>query len=352
MAATRWLTWRAATAEALYGPEGFFQTQAPAEHFRTSVHVSRQFAAALLRLARSTGLTTVVDVGAGGGELVTALHDLAPDLTLVGVELADRPETIPSAVTWTDAVPDDLDALVVANEWLDSVPVDVAEVDPHGVVRIVEVDVETGRERLGAPVDGRDAAWLEEWWPLAGARPGSRGEIGWPRDDAWAGVLRRLRSGVAVAIDYGHLRDDRPLTGTLTAYRAGRTVPPVPNKSCDITSHVAVDAVAHAGERAGAQSTLLTSQRNALRALGVSAARPPRALAHSDPPGYLMALSQSCEASELVDAGGLGGFWWVLQTRGVELPTELTRTARRGGLEGHDTGDRKGDRAASPTRLS
>ncbi|REF37037.1 SAM-dependent methyltransferase [Thermasporomyces composti] len=325
----RWRTWREATTEALYGPDGFFRTQAPAEHFRTSVHVSTQFAAALLRLARSTGLTTVVDVGAGRGELLAALHDLAPDLTLVGVELADRPSTVPAAATWTDTVPHDVDALIVANEWLDNVPVDVAEVDPHGTARIVEVDVATGNERLGPPVTGRDAAWLDEWWPLADAPPGSRGEIGWPRDDAWADVVRRLRHGVAVAIDYGHLREERPWRGTLTAYRSGRVVSPVPDTSCDITSHVAVDAVAHAGECAGAQSTLVTRQRDALRALGVSAARPPHALAHTDPRGYLAALARSCEASELVDAGGLGGFWWVLQARDVDPPAELCRAARR-----------------------
>ena len=318
-----WQTWRRAATTALYGPAGFFRTQAPADHFRTSVHVSAVFATALLRLARSAGLGTVVDVGAGRGELLTALHRLAPDLTLVAVEVADRPAELPDAVNWTSAVPARLDALVVANEWLDDVPADVAEVDAAGDLRLVEVDPCSGTERLGPPISPRDADWLDRWWPLHDASPGTRAEVGWPRDEAWADVVRGLRHGIALAMDYGHLRRGRPGTGTLTGYRSGRCVSAVPDGSCDITCHVAVDAVARAGEEAGARSTLLTRQRAALLALDVVANRPPLALAETDPIGYLRALAGAGEAAELVAAGGLGDFWWLLQTKGMGLPGEF-----------------------------
>ncbi|MEQ4208003.1 SAM-dependent methyltransferase [Actinopolymorpha sp. B17G11] len=318
-----WQTWRAATAEALYGPRGFFRTHAPARHFRTSVHVSSAFAAALVRLAHAAGLRTVVDVGAGRGELARTLHELAPDLTLVAVEIAERPDDLPAEVTWTDEVPPGIDALVVANEWLDNVPLDVVEVDPDHVARQIEVNVETGEERFGSPVSPTQAGWLRGWWPLAGAPPGTRAEIGAPRDSAWADVVRRLRSGLALAIDYGHLRESRSAVGTLTAYRAGRMVAPVPDGSCDITAHVAVDAVAYAGEHSGGagRGTALTSQRAALGVLGVHGGRPPLTMAHTDPRAYLAALSQASEAGELVDPAGLGGFWWLLQAKGdAELP--------------------------------
>jgi SAM-dependent MidA family methyltransferase len=321
-----WRTWRAATAEALYGPGGFFRTHAPRHHFRTSVHVSSAFAEAVLRLARAAGLATIVDVGAGRGELVRTLHALAPDLTLVAVELAGRPDDLPAAVAWTDAVPADIDALVVANEWLDDIPLDVVEVDSDRVVRLVEVNVESGAERLGPPVSPSQAAWLRRWWDLADASPGARAEIGAPRDTAWADVVRRLRRGLALAIDYGHLRTRRPVAGTLAAYRAGRNVAPVPDGSCDITAHVAVDAVAYAGEHsggAGAQATVLTSQRAALGALGVHGGRPPLTLAHTDARAYLTALSRAGEVAELVDPAGLGGFWWLLQAKGDALPPEF-----------------------------
>jgi hypothetical protein len=69
--------------------------------------------------------------------------------------------------------------------------------------------------------------------------------------------------------------------------------------------------------------TLLTSQRAALRALGLRGRRPPVALAQADPAGYLAALRQASEEAELTDAGGLGAFSWLLQAVRVPLPAGL-----------------------------
>ncbi|MFW6204877.1 MAG: hypothetical protein ACOC96_07880, partial [Actinomycetota bacterium] len=62
-----WPTWRQAMQRALYGPDGFFRRESPADHFRTSVHAGELFAAALARLAARSGARVVVDVGAGRG---------------------------------------------------------------------------------------------------------------------------------------------------------------------------------------------------------------------------------------------------------------------------------------------
>jgi SAM-dependent MidA family methyltransferase len=129
-----------------------------------------------------------------------------------------------------------------------------------------------------------------------------------------------------VAVDYAHERGARPAAGSLTGYRDGRQVPPVPDGSCDVTSHVALDACAAAGERAGASWTVLTSQRTALDLLGVRRPRPPRELAHDDPPAYVHALSAVGELAELTDPGGLGGFGWLVQGVGVPAPQRLTGT--------------------------
>ena len=110
-----------------------------------------------------------------------------------------------------------------------------------------------------------------------------------------------LRRGLAVAVDYAHQRDSRPPSGTLSGYRDGRQVPPVPDGSCDVTSHVALDACAVAGQSAGATQTLLTTQRAALHALGVRRSMPPHELSRSDPVGYLTALSAAGEVAELTD---------------------------------------------------
>lgn len=318
-----WLTWRSAMAQALYGPAGFYRRpEGPAGHFRTSVHASPYFAAAVAELARSAGLETVVDVGSGRGELLRALHRLAPDLRLHGVDLAARPADLPGEIAWSDEPPASSAALLFANEWLDAIPVDVVEATDDGL-RLVEVHTVTGEERLGAEVGAEDAAWLEQWWPLEGAEPGDRAEVGRPRDEAWASAVASVSGGVAVAADYAHMRDMRPPYDTLCGYREGRVVPAVPDGSCDISVHVAIDSCAAAGEQAGASPTLLTTQREALRALGLRGSRPPVELAKTDPPRYLRELQAAGQQAELTDRFGLGKFAWLVQCVGTVLPPAL-----------------------------
>ena len=315
------LSWREATEYALYGEGGFYRrTAGPGAHFRTSVHASPLFAQALLRLARTAGLDTVVDVGTGRGELLVTLHRLDPALRLVGVEVAARPAGVPAGTEWRPTIPAAATGLLVANEWLDNVPVDVAELTGDGL-RLVLVEPATGGESLGGPPTPPDAEWLERWWPLA--EVGGRAEIGRPRDEAWAAAVGSLSAGLAVAVDYCHVRAGRPAAGTLTGYRGGRQVPPVPDGSCDVTAHVALDACAAAGLEAGARDTALTNQRDALTALGLTAERPPRDLATTDPGGYLAALAQAGQLAELCGRGGLGDFGWLVQSVGIDLPASM-----------------------------
>lgn len=304
-------TWRSAWDEALYGGRGFFRRESPAGHFRTSVHASPLFAGSLLRLVRQAGLDTVVDVGAGRGELLSLLHRLDPTLQLLGVEVAPRPEGLTPGVDWSAALPTSVTGLVVANEWLDDIPCHVAEVDDHGVLRMLHVDPASGAEEHGHPVDHDGVPdslreWCARWWPTGDAPPGTRVEIGTSRDAAWADVVGRLDRGVAVAVDYGHLAGERPAFGSLRSYRAGRLVDLAVDGSRDVTADVAVDAVA---ERSGAH---LVRQREALHALGVHGGRPPVEQASADPEGYVAALARAGEAAELTDPAGLGGFWWVV----------------------------------------
>ncbi|GAA0335054.1 SAM-dependent methyltransferase [Actinoallomurus spadix] len=320
--------------QALYGPGGFYaRGERPAAHFRTSVHASHRFAMALARLIAEVDTALghparfdLVDVGAGSGELlaeILSVTNLGGRLRPVAVEVAPRPAGLSGAIEWCSAPPEDITGLVVANEWLDNVPVDVVELTDEGP-RLVVVDPRTGAEIPGPAPAVEDTEWLERWWPLR--EPGDRAEIGRHRCAAWASVLRRLRGGLALAVDYAHERDHRPAYGTLTGYRDGRCVTPVPDGSCDITAHVALDACAEAGRLAGATSTLLTTQRAALRALGLRGARPALDLARSDPRAYLRALRAAGEDAELIDPSGLGSFGWLVQTVGVGLPAILTET--------------------------
>jgi SAM-dependent MidA family methyltransferase len=303
-------TWKQAWDAALYGADGFFRREAPAAHFRTSVHASPLFARALVRMTREAGLDTVVDIGAGRGELLAAMHALDPALDLLGVEVAARPEGLHPAIAWTTALPESVEGLVVANEWLDDIPCHVVEVDADGVVRVVHVDPATGAEFLGSALSSPSVppslgTWLDRWWPLEGRPPGSRAEVGSTRDAAWADVVGRVQRGIAVAVDYGHTAADRPAHGTLRSYRDGRAVDVLPDGSRDVTASLAVDSVA---ERVGG---VVRRQRDVLRDLGITGTRPDLALADTDPVAYVAGLSSAGEAAELTAVGGLGDFWWV-----------------------------------------
>lgn len=311
------MRWRDAMQRALYGPGGFFVREAPADHFRTSTHTGAPWTAALAtlvcRLDAALGAPArfdLVDVGAGRGELLRGLSAALPDpvrrrLRPVAVERAARPPDLPAGIGWRPDIPTGLVGLLVAVEWLDNVPLDVARAGRYTVVD------SAGRETAGPPLDSADRAWCARWWPDAVAV-----EVGRPRDAVWAGAVAAVSRGLALAVDYGHTAAGRPPAGTLTGYRRGRQVPPVPDGSCDLTAHVALDAAAAA---AGGPYRIV-DQRSALTALGVRGDRPPLALAAADPHGYLRALAAASAAAELRDPAGLGGHLWLLHPRGIADP--------------------------------
>ncbi|MFC7243606.1 SAM-dependent methyltransferase [Catellatospora aurea] len=332
---------------ALYGPDGFFVRERPADHFRTSAqspHFARAIAALAADVDRALGRPEVfdlVDVGAGRGEL---LHGVLASLPVslqtrvrpVAVEVSARGD---DGITWHTELPRGLTGLLLATEWLDNVPLDLARDGSY---------LDTDLQPCGT-VDPVDAAWIARWWP-AGADDVV--EIGRSRDEAWADAVGALDAGLALAVDYGHLRDRRPALPTATGFRDGREVPPAFDGSTDITCHVAMDSIAAAAARPGgaadARSEALPSgaddacgeawpndarepggagwrlldQRTALHRLGVTAGRPPLTLASTDPVGYVRALAAASEIGELTATGGLGAHWWLAQWTGLD-PSEL-----------------------------
>jgi SAM-dependent MidA family methyltransferase len=291
---------------ALYGEDGFYlRPGAPAGAFRTSAHASPRWAAALLELATRVDAAlgsptdfTVVDMGAGGGELLSGLAVSAPaHWSLVGVDVAPRPAGLPHRVAWQPHLPSRVCGLLTSVEYLDVVPVDVVELTEAGP-RLVEVS-DDGEERLGAAPSDHDREWLTRWWPLA--EVGDRAEVGHTRDTAWRALSATLSRGLAVAVDYA-AAPGRDVAGTLTSYRDGHQQAPVTDGSSDLTAHVLMESLVAAGD-------LLLSQRDALAALGIRATRPRYG---DDPAAYLAALSRAGEAAELTDPNGLGGFHWLL----------------------------------------
>ncbi len=347
------LPWRDAWDTALYAAgRGFYVTRGgPAAHFTTATHgvlgsVLAESLVLLWRESHERAPRLVVDVGAGRGELAGHLIDAldrvypAPDTPrsrpatpahrdeppppagsgagrrtrVVAVDVVERPDGLDERIGWLRspggaALPDELrdleDVLVVANEWLDVVPCAVVQLDDDGRARTVLVDPATGAESLGAPAEERDRTWLDDHWPHA--LPGTRVEVGRARDEAWADLVSRVVSGTLVALDYGHVRDERPSGGTLTAYRRGEQTTPVPDASMDLTAHVAMDTL---------DADEVVRQREVLRRLGVDGRTPPHGLAATSPTDYLRALERSAAEAELIRPDGFGGFWWAVKRVG------------------------------------
>jgi SAM-dependent MidA family methyltransferase len=311
MTSSRWSGWREAMDRALYGDGGFYVAPgAPATAFRTAAHASALWASAIHRLARRVDQSlrdpadfAVVDVGAGGGELLAGLADLAPARwSLVGVDVAPRPPSLPDRVRWQREAPGSVTGLLLAVELLDVVPLDIVELRAAGP-RLVEVDID-GAERLGLPPTADDLAWLQQWWPVADI--GNRAEIGLPRDAMWRRLTGSLTRGLAVAVDYAAV-PARDVAGTLTAYRGGRQLAPVPDGSCDITAHVLMESLLDDGDS-------VMTQRKALQSLGIGGSLPAY---DGDPVAHLAALSRAGEAAELTDPSGLGSFSWLLHPVGI-----------------------------------
>ncbi|MFC7489974.1 MULTISPECIES: SAM-dependent methyltransferase [unclassified Knoellia] len=303
--------WRDAWWDALYAPGGFYRrAEGPAGHFTTSTHgaLGAVLAEVVANLADQAGVCRVVDLACGRGELLTHLHDHRPDLELLGVDIVERPHDLPTAVDWLCSpggaeLPGELrglDALVLAHEWLDVVPCTIAEVDDDGVLREVLVD-EAGTESLGGEPSEADRAWADAWWPTT--QTGERVEIGLSRDLAWRDLVSRSRTGLTIAVDYGHVKGTRPLEGTLTAYREGTLTDAVPDGQRDLTAHVAMDSL-------GADEVV--TQRDVLHRLGLTAATPDHARASTDPLGYVQALGRASTIAALADPHGLGGFHWAM----------------------------------------
>jgi hypothetical protein len=101
---------------------------------------------------------------------------------------------------------------------------------------------------------------------------------------------------------------------TLTGYLDGRQVPPRFDGSTDVTAHVAIDSIA----ASAGSGVHVEKQREALRALGIDGARPPLDLAYQDPARYVRELARASQASDLIDLGGLGDHWWLVETVDLE----------------------------------
>ena len=183
--------------------------------------------------------------------------------------------------------------------------------------RLVLVETGSGAERPGPSPRPADLAWSRTWWPLH--EPGDRAELGRTRCQAWAGVVRRITRGLAVAADYGHLRADRPAGHPhRVPGRAGGARHPG-----RVTRHHGPRRPRRVrGRRAGGGRDRGRAHHAAPGPPRAGRDRPPAAAGAGgdDPLGYARALCQASEEAELIDPDGLGGIRLAGPGRGPGPP--------------------------------
>jgi SAM-dependent MidA family methyltransferase len=321
---------------------------APELHPVFGAALARQVAEAWERLGRPVPFT-LIEYGAGAGTLALAIlaglrddgSPLAEALVYAPVEMnrhrraelgaraaaAGLPVVDPAGL---DAAP--VPGVVVANEFLDALPVHVLEVR-DGRAREVHVTIEADGsfgERLDEPADPALGDQLErlarEGISLA---EGQRLEVR-PVVEAWAREAgRRLAAGLVLVLDYGapaaDLYGPRRRAGTLMTYRghAAEGDPGAPYRDVgarDITAHVDTTALAAALAAAGFEVLGETSQAELLVGCGLEelVGRRQAGLARASE-----ALELRSAVMRLLDPRHLGGFRAVLAGRRIAAEPPL-----------------------------
>ena len=228
------------------------------------------------------------------------------------------------AVQWHDdlaSVPEDAPLLVVANEFLDALPVrQVVRAGGGWRERMVAVAGERFVAVAGdRPMDAavREARREAPEGTIIETCPGAAAVV--------AEIGRRLdrQGGAALVIDYGY---DAPATGSsLQAVRGHRKVDPLVDPGCaDLTALVDFSAMAEAAQAAGARWLGTVGQGAFLRALGIEART--AALARATP---ARADEVAAALERLTGEAAMGALFKVMGLAGRDWPDGA------GFVEGH-----------------
>ncbi|RZJ11859.1 MAG: class I SAM-dependent methyltransferase [Rubrivivax sp.] len=283
------------------GRRKFGQMPGEGSDFVTAPEMSPLFGRALARqlaqAMRFSGCQEVLEFGAGSGalaaQLIAELDAMDAGLAryriveLSGELRARQQERLAhwgERVEWLDALPDEIEAVVVGNEVLDAMP-----------VQLIAFDGETWRER-GVVSAGDGFAFEDRASMLrppldTGFVPGTVTEIHPQAESFMRTLAHKLKRGAAFFIDYGfpeaeyyHPQRDG---GTLMCHQ-GHLADPDPLVAVgdkDVTAHVNFTGIALAGQDAGLVVLGYTSQANFLLNCGIAellagASLGERAMAH------------------------------------------------------------------------
>lgn len=264
---------------ALYAPGlGYYSAGAQkfgaAGDFVTAPELGTLFGATLARQAAQilrTGITDIIECGAGSGRLARDLLrtlagldclpqrycilETSADLRARQQALLERElPQIASRVTWLDALPATIDALVIANEVLDAMPAHLISTRADGIdelgVTVAPDDtfVRHSRPATGVLLEAAQALQLD---------PGYTTEIGLAAQAFARTLAASLRRGAAILIDYGFPAREyyhpQRTDGTLMChYRHYAHADPLCLVGLqDITVHVDFSAIARVATDAG-----------------------------------------------------------------------------------------------------
>ncbi|WP_448580073.1 class I SAM-dependent methyltransferase [Thermaurantiacus sp.] len=307
----------------------------PTGDFVTAPEISQMFGellgAALADLWDRAGRPPVhlVELGPGRGTLMADLlraadkAGLRPPVHLVETSprlRAEQKARLPAATHHDDlaSLPDDAPLLVVANEFLDALPLTQFARNPLGwSLRTVALDGDGLAFQAIEPVK---LAMVPE--RLRDAPEGSIFERNFAAEQVAAALARRLsrQGGAALMIDYGHLGP--ALGDTLQALRGGRFAPPLEALGeGDLSAHVDFAAVAAAAAAAAPGNAPVklhgpVDQGRFLLALGLRARADRLKAAASLPARAHIEMA----VARLTGAGAMGRLFQVMALTGPGWP--------------------------------
>jgi NADH dehydrogenase [ubiquinone] 1 alpha subcomplex assembly factor 7 len=170
---------------------------------------------------------------------------------------------------WRLAIEDvpTLPSIIVANEFFDALPVRQAERRPDGWrERVVTID---GSDALTLAVAPDPLSGLEPALPPSIAAAPAGAIFEWRPGDAATAIARRAAAGgVALIIDYGHVKS--AVGDTFQAVRSHRYANPLASPGlADLTAHVDFEALGRAAQEAGARVHGPVEQGEWLKRMGI-----------------------------------------------------------------------------------
>ncbi len=206
-----------------FGKEGDFYT---AEQLQPAfgILVERAIRALYEEMDRPSGFT-VVELGAGRGEMAEALRDFR----YIPIDME------------RGALPEEFEGVVFANEFFDALPVDVFRWSGSEFrERTISVSGESLAWTDGEPAEGEALNYLQRVAPAL--EDGQIVEVHLEAIRWMERIAASLRRGYVLLIDYGYTRAEmiRHVSGTLMSYRkhaASEDVLATPGER-DITAHV------------------------------------------------------------------------------------------------------------------